>query len=277
MRFAFLHLCALMCVSTLMVSANANDNVSASRNNLFSFGGIYVDSSSGDEKLAGFAYNTESLKGSLSKGPDTLSGSLAVKLNVAERTYGKAAFGYTDHDYAGNVNSKNYSGSLGLGYLVRDDLYIEAGGGKSKQEMHIDDQNLTSTAGYSRPILMSGNITDTIYVGATKRFETQMGTVDVRGSVGRIYPSMGKERDYYTAGMVAYPKDNMRIGYTYNYMQDNISNHFFIEYGYLVASYSDALNRDYQVATLGVQFAFTDMLNVGTYSMPRNIKRHISE
>lgn len=258
-------------------SLNAFDLSSGTRDNLVSFGGMYIDSLSGDEKLAGAGYDTESLKGSISKGADTFSGSLAVKLNVAKRAYVKAAFGYTDHDDAANVNSKTYTGSLGLGYLVRDDLYVEAGGGKSKQEMQIHDLNLTSIPRYPSPMLTSGKITDTIYVGATKRFETQIGTVDVRGSAGRVYLPLGNERNYYRAGLAVYPKDNMRIGYTYDYMRDYITNHFSIEYGYLMAAYSDGLNRDHQVATLGVQFAFTDVLTIGTYTMPMNLKRHISE
>lgn len=273
----FSSLAVSVMAASCFMSLNGAELFSNSRDKLFSIAGTNVDSSSGDERLAGVAYNTESIKGSLQKGSDTFAGTLGVKLNFADRTYLKAAFGYMDHDYQGNVNAKSYSGSMGLGYLVRDDLYIEAGGGKSKQEMQITDLNLSGPSAYRAPRYMSGKITDTIYVGASKRFETKVGRLDVYGNAGRNYPPLGKERNFYTAGFAAYPQDNLLIGYSYNYMQDNIINRFFVEYGYLIASYTDALNRDYQVATAGVQFAFTDVLNVGTYTAPRNIKRHISE
>lgn len=52
---------------------------------------------------------------------------------------------------------------------------------------------------------------------------------------------------------------------------------YSLAYGYLIAAYDKSLSYDARTVTLGVQFAFADILDISGYTMPTNIKRHLSE
>lgn len=253
---------SLILLAALSASTHASDSSAGSRNNLISLYGINNEVVSTKENTLGLSYNTEDVKVALNKGEDFFHAGTLLKFDPLEnKGYVKVGVDYTKRKIGGE-QTDTYFGSLGLGYMVQDDLYVEAGSSISKL-------NGDST--------VPDRTTKQMYAGITKRFDTSAGTLDTFLSGGRLDPEFGENKNYYSVGLNYYPVDNARLGYSYSHMQGSIINNYSLAYGYLIAAYRNSISYDARTITLGVQLAFADMLDISSYTMPTNIKRHLSE
>lgn len=246
----------------LLAALNAVAQAGDSRNNLLSIYGKSNEVGSTKENSVGVMYNTEDVKVALNKGADVFHAGTLLKFDPLEnKGYIKIGVDYMNQKIAGE-QIDTYFGSLGLGYLLQDDVYVEAGSriSKLKGGSVVPDQT-----------------TKQMYANINKRFDTSAGTLDVSLSGGRIDLEYTENKNYGNVGVNYYPVDNAYLGYSYIYMQGNIINNYSLAYGYLTAAYSDSLSRDDYTISLGVQFAFAEMLDLSSYTMPTNIKRHLSE
>lgn len=252
-----------ICTSLILIVAlSAVAQAGDSRNNLISLYGVNNEVEGTKENTIGILYNTEDVKVALNKGADVFHAGTRLKFDPLEnKGYIKVGVDYTNRKMAGE-QTDTYFGSLGLGYMVQDDLYVEAGSSISK---------------LNGGSIVPDQTTKRMYAGITKRFDTSAGTLDTFLSGGRIDPEFAENKNYCNVGVNYYPVDNARLGYTYSYMQGNIITNYSLAYGYLVAAYSNSLSYDAHTITLGVQFAFADMLDISSYAMPTNIKLHLSE
>lgn len=252
-----------ICTSLILLAAlGAVAQAGDSRNNLLSLYGINSEVENTKENTVGILYNTEDIKVALNKGADVFHAGTRLKFDPLEnKVYIKVGVDYTNRKIGGE-QTDTYFGSLGLGYMVQDDLYVEAGSSVSKL-------NGGST--------ISDQTTKQMHAGIAKRFDTSAGTLDTFLSGGRIDPEFTENKNYCTVGLNYYPVDNARLGYTYSYMHENIITSYSLAYGYLIAAYRNSLSYDARTITLGVQFAFADMLDISSYTMPTNIKLHLSE
>jgi hypothetical protein len=85
------------------------------------------------------------------------------------------------------------------------------------------------------------------------------------------------DENSYGAGVDYYPTSNVKVGYYHAHSDNAVSNTYSLSYGYLTASYNDSLSSKTRYASVGVQFAFSDITDISTYKMPTNIKPHLSE
>ncbi|MCK9372773.1 MAG: hypothetical protein M0P91_06220 [Sulfuricurvum sp.] len=245
-------------LATLNTVAQAGD----SRNNLISLYGINSEVENTKENTVGIFYNTEEVKVRLDKGADLYNAAALLKFNPLEnKGYIKIGVDYMNRKIGGE-QTDTYYGSLGLGYMVLDDVYVEVGSSINKLNggLTVPDQT-----------------TKQMYADITKRFDTSAGTLDTSLSCGNIGSEFTENKNFYKIGMDYYPVNNARLAYVYSRIEGNTSNNFSLAYGYLIAAYRNSLSYDARTITLGVQFAFADMLDISSYTMPTNIKLHLSE
>ncbi|MDD2829679.1 MAG: hypothetical protein PHW18_08915 [Sulfuricurvum sp.] len=243
-------------------TAQADDG--SPRDNLLSLSTTHnsYDISDNNRNAYDLFYNTESVKFSVGGASNLFYTNILYKFDpLNDRKW----FVKTEGDYSNQqfpyARLIAYSGVLATGYMIQDDLYVEAGGRITK---HDDSTNVTD---------------ETIKVmGAhiTKRWESTIGTLDTSIGANRTYQKFS-DTNYYYGTVNYYPVDNARIGASYSYSDQSISNRFALAYGYLYANYSKDITHDKRNVTLGVQCAFSNVTDFSSYRMPTNIKPHISE
>jgi hypothetical protein len=209
-----------------------------------------------------FLYDTEKVYMDIGGASGLFATSLHLKFDPLQdrKWFVKTGAGYSCQQFPTAKLTALY-GSLATGYMVQNDLYVEAGGAVTKHNDSSDmtDETIKNIRGH-----------------ATKRWESPIGTVDTAVAVDRIFQTVS-DKNYYTGVANYYPADHARLGFGYSYSDQSISNNFIVEYGYLRSSYTHNLTYDIQSLSVGVQFAFSDLMHFSSYRMPTNIKRHISE
>lgn len=208
-----------------------------------------------------FAYDTEKLKLSIAGASGLFATNALYKFDPLKdrKWFVKIGGNYTYQDFS-TVKITAFGSTLATGYMLQDDIYVEAGGSITK----YDTTNLAN---------------ETIKVASThavKRFDTSIGFIDASVGFNRLYQNVSNE-NFYNLSLNYYPVDNTRFGFGYSYSDNNIANNFVFDYGYLHTNYTKNLTSDTTTTTIGVQFAFTDITNFSSYKMPTNIRRHISE
>lgn len=247
----------LLFTATLCVYVQAEDK----RNDLISITGSDNSNSNSNNRF-GIHYNTEKLKVSADHASDFNGLNALFKFNpIDEKGYIKVGASYSNQKIYGDWLD-SYSSFLGLGYMIQNDLYFELSGIESKFNGNslIPDQRVHN-----------------LNAKLNKRFETSVGTIDAYLNSGRTYYDNVEDINYYIAGIGYYPQDNIFLGYQYDHTQNNIINYYSLAYGYFIASYDDYISQNSHTLTLGVQFAFTDLVDIKSYRMPTNIKLHLSE
>ncbi|MDD5051641.1 MAG: hypothetical protein PHO27_02780 [Sulfuricurvum sp.] len=243
-------------------TAQASDQ--STRDDLISVYGTHssYDISNNSSNSYGLAYDTEKLKLSIAGASGLFATSALYKFDPMRdrQWFVKVGGNYTHQDFS-TVKLTALGATLATGYMVQDDIYVEAGGSITK---HDDTTNLAN----ERIKIASTH--------AVKRFETSMGTVDTAIGFNRIYRNISDE-NFYIGTLNYYPVDNARLGFGYAYSNNSISNNFTVDYGYLHTNHTRNLTTDMTTTTIGVQFAFSDITDFASYKMPTNIKRHISE
>ena len=239
-------------------TAQADDT--SVRDNLLSLTQTHYsyDISDNNQNSYDLSYNTESLKFSLEGASNLFQTNILYKLDPLNdrKWFIKTGAGYK-YQQLSPEKLTSFFGSLASGYMVQDDLYVEVGGSATK----FDSDN--GTAKY-------------IGIHTTKRWESSIGTLDTSVDANRIYQTIS-DANYYTARINYYPVDNARLGFSYSYSDQSISNRFLLAYGYLYANYSKNITYDDRSVTVGVQCAFANVTDFSSYRMPTNIKPHISE
>ncbi len=234
------------------------------RDNLIVLYGTHssYDISNKNRNSYGLTYDTEKLKLNIAGASGIFTTNALYKFDPLQdrQWFVKVGGNYTHQDFSA-VKFTTVGGTLATGYMLQDDIYVEAGGSITKYD---DTTNLTN---------------ETIKAAsahAVKRFETSVGTVDTSMGFNRIYQNISDE-NFYNVTLNYYPVDNARFGFGYAYSNNSISNNFTVDYGYLHSNYQKNLTFDTTTTTIGIQFAFSDITNFSSYRMPTNIKRHISE
>lgn len=267
-------------LSSIAAVALLGSNLSAdtlsqnTRNDLISVYGVNVktDPNHPSHNGGGMFYNTEDLKVMMENTSDYFKAGTVIKFNpFDERLYFKVGGNYINQKLYAPDNSSakvsQYSGALGAGYMVDDDLYLELGGSSTR----LNGKTIGTL--YS----IDSETTNRAYAEIAKRFDTSMGTFDTTLSGGRLYRGLGKDENSYGAGVDYYPVSNVKLGYYHAHSDSAVSNTYALSYGYLTASYNDSLSSKSRYASIGVQFAFSDITDISSYKMPTNIKPHLSE
>lgn len=247
---------------------------SSERNDLISVYGVNAktDPNHPSHNGGGMFYSTEDLKVMMENTSDFFKVGTVIKFNpFDEKLYFKVGGNYINQKlYAPDSTSakvSQYSGALGAGYMIDDNLYVELGGSTTKLN--------GTTIGTAYAI--DDERTNRTYAEIAKRFDTSAGTFDTTLSGGRLYRGLGRDENIYGTGVDYYPTSNMKLGYYYAHSDNAIASTYSLSYGYLTASYTDNLSQNTHYTSVGVQFAFSDITNFSTYKMPTNIKPHLSE
>lgn len=269
-----LSLIASLALLGITLYADESSVIKEERNDLISLYGVNAKTSNlhDSQNGSGMFYNTEKLKVMMEGTSEFFKAGTVLKFNpFDDRLYFKVGGNYLNQKlYAPdstNAKVNQYSGALGAGYMLDKDLYIELGGsttrlnGKTIGTVYAIDSETTNRA----------------YAEIAKRFDTSIGTFDTTLSGGRLYRGLGRDENNYGTGLDYYPTSNLKLGYYHAHSDSAVSNTYALSYGYLTASYSDNLSQNTHYASVGVQFAFTDITDISSYKMPTNIKPHLSE
>jgi hypothetical protein len=272
MKISISTLAAALLIGTVCVHADTLPQ--SGRNDLISVYGVNAktDANHPSQNGGGMFYNTEALKVMMENTSEFFKVGTVLKFNpFDDQLYFKAGGNYINQRlYAPDNTSarvNQYSAAFGAGYMLSDDLYVEFGGSTTKLNgtsigtiYSIDDER-----------------TNRAYAEIAKRFDTSIGTFDTTLSGGRLYRGLGRDENSYGAGVDYYPASNVKVGYYHAHSDSAIANTYSLSYGYLTASYNDSLSSKTRYASVGVQFAFSDITDLSTYRMPTNIKPHLSE
>ncbi|MBV5348144.1 hypothetical protein JZU61_00500, partial [bacterium] len=267
-------LSSIAAVALLGSNLYADTLPQSGRNDLISVYGVNAktDANHPSQNGGGMFYNTEALKVMMENTSEFFKVGTVLKFNpFDDQLYFKAGGNYINQKlYApDNASAKvnQYSGAFGAGYMLNNDLYLELGGSLTK----LNGTSIGNT--YS----IDDETTKRTYAEIAKRFDTALGTLDTTFTAGRVYRQLGRDDNSYGTGLDYYPTSNVKLGYYYTHTDNAIASTYSLSYGYLTASYSDSLSQKTHYASLGVQFAFSDISDLSTYRMPTNIKPHLSE
>ncbi|MCK9373549.1 MAG: hypothetical protein M0P91_10150 [Sulfuricurvum sp.] len=207
-------------------------------------------------------YDTESVKLSVSGASGYFGTSVRYKFDPMHdrKWFVKTGGDYTSQQFS-TARFIAYSALLTTGYMVQDDLYVEAGGRVIKYDASTDIEDETVK-------LIGGH--------AIKRWESTIGTVDTSIAFDRVFQNFA-DKNMYSGTLNYYPMNNVRLGFGYRYAKNGHSNHISFDYGYLYSNYNNNFNSDISNLTIGIQCAFSDLTDFSSYRMPTNIKRHLSE
>ncbi len=220
------------------------------------------DISDNNQNSYALSYNTEKLKLGIGGASNLFGSNILYKFDPLNdrKWFVKTGGDYSNQQFP-DAQLIAYSGLLATGYMIQDDLYVEAGGRITK---HDDSTNTTDET-----IKVMGT-------HITKRWESAIGTMDTSVGSNRVYQNTSNQSYYY--GVINYyPVDNARLGVGYSYSDQSISNSFSLAYGYLYSNYSNNITYDNSNLTIGIQCAFSNVTDFSSYRMPTNIKLHISE
>jgi hypothetical protein len=267
-------LSSIAAVALLGSNLYADTLPQSGRNDLISVYGVNAktDANHPSQNGGGMFYNTEALKVMMENTSEFFKVGTVFKFNpFDDQLYFKAGGNYINQKlYApDNASAKvnQYSGAFGAGYMLNNDLYLELGGSLTK----LNGTSIGNT--YS----IDDETTKRAYAEIAKRFDTALGTLDTTFTAGRVYRQLGQDHTSYGTGVDYYPTSNVKLGYYYTHTDTAIASTYSLSYGYLTASYNDNLSSKTRYASVGVQFAFSDLTDLSTYKMPSNIKPHLSE
>lgn len=220
----------------------------------------------------GVMFDSEAIKLKFEGTSDFIKTGAVLKLNPFDnKWYIKVGTNYINQKmYApDDTNDKvdQYSGALATGYMFMDDLYVEVGGSYT---------SLNGTT-IGNDYEVKDEETSLAYLEVAKRWELAFGTIDTSANAGEVFHEYSDDEFSYGVGVDYYPTNNSKLGYNYQNEENNIVSTYSAQYGYAFAEYIDNLSADIYQVNAGVKIAFTDIANLSTYTMPKNIKPHLSE
>lgn len=217
-------------------------------------------------------FDSEEVKVKLEGTSDFIKTGAVLKFNpIANKWYIKVGANYINQKmYAPddtNAKVNQYSGALGTGYMISNDLYVEIGGSFTE----LDGSKVG--ADYE----VKDETTSLAYLEVAKRWESSFGTLDTTANAGQVNHEFVDNEFSYGLGVDYYPTNNSKLGFNYQNEKNNISSVYSAQYGYFFAEYVDNISTETYQVNAGFKIAFTDMTDFSTYAMPTNIKPHLSE
>lgn len=234
--------------------------------------GAKIDKNQNSSAGAGIMFDSEEVKVKLEATSDFIKTGAVLKFNpFMEDWYFKLGLNYINQNmYApDDTNDKvnQYSGALGTGYMINNDLYFEVGGAYTQLD--------GNTIGNDYEV--RDETTSLAYLEVAKRWESSFGTIDTTANAGQVFHEFSDDEFSYGVGVDYYPTDNSKLGFNYQNEENNIVSVYSAQYGFVFAEYVDNISTETYQVNAGVKIAFTDLTDFSTYGMPTNIKPHLSE
>lgn len=255
--------------ATLISSAYASTTKESSIN----FYGINAktDKNQSASNGLGMMYDSENIKVKLEKTSDFLKTGTVLKFNPMDgKFYVKVGANYLSQRMYSSENDSTkvnqYSAASALGYMIRDDIYLELGASYTKL-------NGESFGNYE----IKDERTYLVYGEVAKRWETDIGTIDNTLNIGTVDNEFQGNETSYGLGVDYYPTNNSKIGYQYQHENNNTLNTYSAQYSYVFIEYLDNTSQDTHQVNAGLKIAFSDILDINTYKAPTNIKSNLSE
>ncbi len=221
----------------------------------------------------GFKLDSEFLKFKSEFTPDFYNLATVVKFNPFKQFYIKTGASFVDQKLVALDNAseriQQYSGALAAGYQLKNDIYFEIGGSYTQ----LDGKPIGTG------FFIDDETTKRAYVEGVKRWEIKNFTIDTSVNVGKFIPELGTNTTSYGMGVDLYPNfiAGSKIGYSFQYEDNNVLHGIEAQYGYLAASYKRNTSQDTYQATLGLKIAFDNLFDAKSYGKPSGIIPHISE
>ncbi|MFA6143390.1 MAG: hypothetical protein WCW84_01880 [Sulfurimonas sp.] len=215
----------------------------------------------------GLSYNSSDVKFKVETSADFVKTGAIVKINPFQNAlYLKFGANYLTQNVSNTnfikENVSQYSTALGVGYKFYNNLDLEVG--SSMTEIIANKTNPDN------PI--SNQILKDTYCQLAKRAEIPIGTIDVRLNGNQLYQNLAAKEQNYGSSFNYYPNKNIKLGYSYMNMQNNVSNGYVLNYGYFSTEYTNNISQNTYAVTVGFKAKFTDITNISSYKIPMNIK-----
>ena len=215
----------------------------------------------------GLSYSTTNVKLKVETSSDFVKTGAILKINPFQNAlYLQLGANYLTQNISNTnfikENVSQYSTALSVGYTIYPSINIEAGSSltqvianKTNPENAISNQTLQDT-----------------YYQIAKRSETPVGTVDVTLNGNQLYQNLAVKGQNYGSSFNYYPNKNIKLGYSYMNMQNNVSNDYVLNYGYFATEYTNNIALNTYSVTVGFKAKFSDITKISSYKAPTNIK-----
>lgn len=216
----------------------------------------------------GISYNDNDIKIKVEGSDDTFKSAGALTYNpFKNQMYVVLGANYItqnlDSVYPNNISQ--YSGTLGGGYRIENDLYFEMGNSFTQLKtpaLDAEEQAKVQT------------FNDT-YLSIAKFIELPIGTVNTTFKGAKIYETLSKKETNYVSTINYYSNNDINFAYSYTNASSNISNYYSINYGYFITEFMDNTSLDICNLKVGVKANFKDITNLSSYTAPNRTKSHL--
>ncbi len=218
----------------------------------------------------GLFYNTQNLKLKIEGSDTSFKTGASIKYYPFQTPiYLNVGGNYIDQNIQENTSIPNnvsqYSTALAIGYMLNNDLYLEAG------------ENISRLNGY--PVTTNNDTkrqtSKDTYLQIGKRFETPIGTVDTNINNSKIYKTLSVKEESYESSLNYYIDDSIKIGYFYRMNQETISNGYSVNLSYFTTEYTENISQNSYDLKVGIKASFTDISNFSTFKPPRRGKKNL--
>jgi len=266
-------LVGLLTNSFASTTNEALKNLNQNRDRTINIYGVGAKTDKDQDSSAGMGimFDSEAIKVKVEGTSDFIKSGAVLKLNPFNpNLYFKLGLNYINQKMYSPVNTSTrvnqYSGALSSGYMLRDDFYVEIGGAYTKLDGKVfGDYEIKDET------------TSLAYLEVAKRWNTPLGTLDTTANGGQVFHEYVKDEFSGGVGIDYYPMNNAKIGYNYQYEQNNIANIYSAQYSFFFVEYADNISLDTYQVNGGVKVAFDNLFDISTYKAPTNIKPHLSE
>jgi len=266
-------LVGLLTNSFASTTNEALKNLNQNRDTTINIYGVGAKTDKDQDSSAGMGimFDSEAIKVKVEGTSDFIKSGAVLKLNPFNpNLYFKLGLNYINQKMYSPINTSTrvnqYSGALSSGYMLRDDFYVEIGGAYTKLDGKVfGDYEIKDET------------TSLAYLEVAKRWETSLGTLDTTANGGQVFHEYVKDEFSGGVGIDYYPMNNAKIGYNYQYEQNNIANIYSAQYSFFFVEYADNISLDTYQVNGGVKVAFDNLFDISTYKAPTNIKPHLSE
>lgn len=216
----------------------------------------------------GISYNDNDIKIKVEGSDDTFKSAGALTYNpFKNQMYVVLGANYItqnlDSVYPNNISQ--YSGTLGGGYRIENDLYFEVGNSFTQlKSPSLDTEEQAKVQTFN----------DT-YLSIAKFIELPIGTVNTTFKGAKIYETLSKTETNYVSTINYYSNNDINFGYSYTNASNNISNYYSINYGYFITEFMDNTSLDISNLKVGVKANFKDITNLSSYTTPNRTKSHL--
>jgi len=210
----------------------------------------------------GLFYNAPNIKLKVESSTDAVKTAAIIKVNPLNNSlYTKFGVNYLNqnvYNYDASTESvSQYSGAVGIGYMLNDDLDVELGS--------------SATEVNGNKTYLQNDIKNT-YGQLSQRLEMPIGTIDVSINGNQLYKNLSTKEQNYRTRLNYYPDDNIKLGYSYSNSQNNVSTGYSIHYGYFTTEYANSITQNTYAVTVGFKAKFMDITDFSSYIIPVKVK-----